>query len=299
MRIECDYMTDSYVLGVSLAVLSGLCNGFGNIFQKKVINETRISGEKFAKYPIWWMGLCIGMIGGSILFIIAQSLIGPSLVPGLVACSLMTVLTIGSVKLLGEKLDKFEILGIILMVVAIFLLAFSGLDIPSSTIDFTDLNLAIRTAIFSTIFGVLWIVIFLWSRRLRKRKGALIAFSTGFPYGISNLWAGLIAALIAPILGLEAQFIEVIYFVLALIILGLTNFFGIWQTNEAYKYAQASNVQPLINIVNQIAPVFVYFLVFERTSTIISLVFIIAGCGTIIFSGFLLGRRQGELESIK
>jgi len=292
-------MADLYIIGVLLALLSGTCNGFGNIFQKKVINKTRITGDKFVRSPLWWMGFSIGMIGGSALFIIAQMFIGPSLVPGLVACGLLTVLTIGSVKLLGEKLDRLEIFGILLLALAIFLLAFSGLDIPSSTIDLTDLDLAIRVAIFTSIFSVMWILTFLWARKLKLRKGTLLALSTGFAYGISNLWAGLIATTINPILSLSANIMELMYFIFALIILFISNFFGIWQTNEAYKYAQASNVQPLINIINQVAPIFVYFLVFMRTSTFGPSLLIIAGCGTIILSGFLLGRRQGELETIK
>jgi hypothetical protein len=76
-----------------------------------------------------------------------------------------------------------------------------------------------------------------------------------------------------------------------------TNAIGMWQTQECFRYGQASNIIPVQQVPVQIAPVLVYFYVFALTPpSRISVVYMISGVALIIISGFLLGRRQEQPE---
>ena len=86
----------------------------------------------------------------------------------------------------------------------------------------------------------------------------------------------------------------------ACIILVVSNLLAFTQIQVAFKFGQASNIIPVQQISVQITPILVYFFVFSLTPPkTISGVFIVAGALLIIASGFLLGRRQEELEKIK
>jgi drug/metabolite transporter (DMT)-like permease len=88
-------------------------------------------------------------------------------------------------------------------------------------------------------------------------------------------------------------------FVLASAILVGCNILGILQTNEAFRFAQASNVIPVQQLSVQITPILFYFYVYALTPPkAISGVLIIAAVALIISAVFLLGRRQAELERI-
>jgi hypothetical protein len=91
---------------------------------------------------------------------------------------------------------------------------------------------------------------------------------------------------------------QIVLFVIASVILVVTNVIGTWQTQMAFKFAQASNVIPVQQVPIQITPILVYFYVFSLTPPkSISGVYIVSGVFLIIVSGFLLGRRQAEPEA--
>jgi hypothetical protein len=61
----------------------------------------------------------------------------------------------------------------------------------------------------------------------------------------------------------------------------------------AFKYAQASNIIPVAQVPNQIAPVLVYFYIFALSpAKSIAIFYILTGTFLTIIAGFLLGRRQ-------
>ena len=71
--------------------------------------------DNIAKDKTWLLGLILQLAIGSVFFMVAQLLIGPDLVPGLMAAGLI-VLAIGSVRILGETLKRDEYIGIIIMI---------------------------------------------------------------------------------------------------------------------------------------------------------------------------------------
>jgi len=231
---------------------------------------------------------------GTIFNLSAQKLIGPALVPGLTAAGII-VLAIGSVKLIGEKLIVSEFAGIGILVTGIFFLGYSNLQIPSYTVDLLQANLLVRITLFSVGLGLCWFCFQLLALKTKNlHRGLTLAFSTGFLYSLSNLWILPLILTINRVFAGTARDIQLAIFIFSCFILVSTNLLGIRHTQEAYQYAPASKVQPILQIPTQIIPILIYFIVYQRATNGIALLYIPLGVLMIISSGFLLGKRKVE-----
>ena len=300
-------MDGKYLLGVALAILSGCFFQFGLVLQKKVVNEIpREAREQrfmrtLLKRPLWLTGFVLEFGFGTIAYMLAQELIGPALVPGLMASGLI-ILAIGSVHINRETLTSAEVAGIGLMIFGILSLGLSQLGISIEVVReaLTRMDTVRRIAFFSSALLLLWFATHVLSLRERNRKGIIMAFSNGFPFSLSNFWVSPLLAVIFLVLGGKGSFGQVVIFVLASVILVGANVLGVRQTQEAFKFAQASNVIPVQQVSIQISPILVYFYVFSLTPpSRISTAYMIGGILLIIVSGFLLGRRQSQIEAIE
>jgi multidrug transporter EmrE-like cation transporter len=295
-------METGYITGVSLAILSGVLNQFGQLLQKKAVNNLSeaVRQTKFMrtllKNPLWITGFILSIGCGTACFMIAQDYIGPALVPGLMASGLI-VLAIGSVWMNGENLDAFEIIGIFLMIAGIALLGVSELSISGEVViaKIAQTVTITRITIFSLALTVLWIIIHFISLKAGGRKGIVMGVSNGFPFAISNFWISPLVAVIFMVMGGKGTTGQMIIFIIASIILVMANVIGMWQTQECFRYGQASNIIPVQQVPVQIAPVLVYFYVFAlKAPNSASVAYMLSGVALIIISGFLLGRRQEE-----
>lgn len=299
-------MDSDYLLGVSLAILCGVLINGGLLCQKKVINEVpKEAREKrfmrtLLKNPLWVTGFLVEFIGGAVTFMLAQNYIGPALVPGLMATGFI-VLVVGSIRILGETLSGTEYLGIFLLILGVALLGLSALGIQSETVRaaLADPDTIFRIVVFTVAMIVLWGLTHLAALRSKGRKGVIMAFSNGFPFGLSNFWIAPLLAVIWIVLGGKGTTDQIVIFVAACIIMVVTNLLGIRQTQEAFKFADAHNVIPVQQVSVQIAPILYYFSVFSlNPPSGKSVVYILTGVLLIVVSGFFLGRRQAELEGI-
>jgi hypothetical protein len=300
-------MNLEYILGVATAIFCGIVMQAGIILQKKAVNEmhTEDKSQRFVrtlvKNPKWLAGLILEYGLGTIAFLTAQSLIGPALVPGLMASGLI-VLAIGSVKIIGEALSPSEYAGIVLMIAGISLLGLSELEISVNVVRdrLAASDTAMRIAILTIGLFILWGFTHLGSLWGNRRKGIIMAFSNGFPFAISNFWVSPLLAVFAVVLTGRGDWSQIGLFVLASAILVGCNLLGVWQTNEAFKFAQASNVIPVQQISVQITPILFYFYVYAlKPPKTMSGAFVVAGVAFILAAAFLLGRRQSELEKIQ
>jgi hypothetical protein len=299
-------MNLEYFFGVAAAIFCGISMQVGIILQKKAVNDMHVEdrSQRFLRTLVknrkWLGGLILEYGLGTIVYLIAQSLIGPALVPGLMASGLI-VLAIGSVKIIGEALSTSEYAGIVLMIGGISLLGFSELNISVEVVRdrLTASDTATRIAILTIGLFLLWGFTHLGSLWGNRRKGILMAFSNGFPFAISNFWVSPLLAVFVIVLTGKGNWNQIGLFVLASAILVGCNVLGIWQTNEAFKFGQASNIMPVQQISVQITPILFYFYVYAlRPPKPFSSVFIFAGVAFILTAAFLLGRRQSELEKI-
>ncbi|TFG23174.1 MAG: hypothetical protein EU529_08265 [Promethearchaeota archaeon] len=296
-------MVEIYLLGVICAILSGVVAALGNILQKSAVNK--IPREKddenimgiLIKSPSWIIGsiLCYGV--STIFIVLAQFYIGPALIPGLYAAGLI-VLAIGSAKLIGEGLSLAEYIAILIIIVGVFLIGLSKLDIPVNEIKNLDYRLLIRMALFSFILIFLWFLITIAVNKDINRKGIALAIAGGILFSLAGIHLFFLLIVANFLFKGEIQAIYIIILIAAIGAIAFGNYLGIKQTQEAYKYAQASKVQPTQEVPKQIIAICIYFLLFLKITSIISVFYILFGVSLVICAGFILGNRQDQLEDI-
>jgi drug/metabolite transporter (DMT)-like permease len=279
--------------------MGGLLNQGGQLLEKKVVNDIRHDDpgkgfiRRLLRSPLWVFGFVVGLGGGTAGYMLAQSLIGPALSPGLMASGLI-LLSIGSVRLNHEELNKSEIAGIILMIIGILCLGLSELSItaPQVRTMLVDHSAQIRVILFTFVLFSACLLSRSLAIHSQTRKGLLIVLGNGFLACLSDFWINPLLALIVIVIGGRGTYFQTFFFIMAAFILAFTASVITWQNQIAFKYAQASNIIPVAQVPIQISPVVVYFFIFALTPPrTISIFFILAGTALTIIAGFLLGQR--------
>jgi hypothetical protein len=292
-------MPPHYLIGVMCGIMGGLLNQGGQLLQKKVVNDIRQDDpsqgfmRRLLRSRLWVFGFVVGLGGGTAGYMLAQSLIGPALSPGLMASGLI-LLSIGSVKLNHEELNKSEIAGIILMIIGILCLGLSEMSISATQVRsmLADHSAQIRVIVFTFCLFSFTLMSRSLSLRSQNRRGLLIVLGNGFLACLSDFWINPLLALIGLVwVGRSTNF-QTFFFIMAAVILAFTASIITWQNQIAFKYAQASNIIPVAQVPIQISPVLVYFFIFALTPPRgISVFFILTGTILTIIAGFLLGQR--------
>ncbi|MFW9923079.1 MAG: DMT family transporter [Candidatus Thorarchaeota archaeon] len=298
-------MANNLILGIILALTGGIANNSGALLQKYAINkipkEERIKGfyKKLFKSPYWVIGLILIMAASGALFSLAQVYIGGALIPGLGAVG-MIVLTIGAVKLLKEKLKLSEYFGIFLMICGIVLIGLSSLEITDEDMgNLSDIYFDIRLGIYSVVFLVLWIASRQLAKRLERGKTVFYALGSSFPFALSNAWLQPGIFLIREFIRGNFTYLYLVLFIVAIFIIAIINILGIAHVQDAFKHGDASKIYPIGAIPQQIAPAILYYGIYLKASPLIySLYLLLPGIAIILIAGFLLGRKQGQLETM-
>ncbi|MFX1420387.1 MAG: hypothetical protein ACFE9N_15865 [Promethearchaeota archaeon] len=291
-----------YWLGVFLALLAGSTTQLGGVFQKKGVTEITEEAKfmrSLVKRPFWILGVILSFGVSSIFYLIAQAMIGPALIPGLMSFGLI-VLTIGSIKIVGEKLKMDEIIGILLMIGGTLLLSFSQLSIDLIETNLIEIGLILRITIFTIVIVILSILCYIFQKKSNRFKGILLAILSGFMFALSNLWISQFIGTITDIFSGVFNTAQLIICIIAIIILILSNVLGLTTIQLAFRVGQASNMVPIQQVPTLIVPIGIYFLVFLAVPPhIFSIFFLISGVILIITSVFLLGKRSAKMEEIK
>jgi hypothetical protein len=292
-------MPPHYLIGILCGIIGGLLNQGGQLLQKKVVNEIRYDdpGRGFMRRlihkPLWVFGFVVGLCGGTAGYMLAQSLIGPALSPGLMASGLI-ILSIGSVKLNHEEMNKAEVTGVILMIVGILCLGLSELSITATQVRtmLADHSAQVRVIVFTACLFSFCLLSRCLALGSQSRKGLLIVLGNGFLACLSDFWINPLLALIVLVFIGQATNFQTFFFIMAGSIVAFSASVITWQNQIAFKYAQASNVIPVAQIPIQISPVLVYFFIFALTPPhSFSVFFILTGTILTIIAGFLLGQR--------
>ncbi|MFX1586655.1 MAG: hypothetical protein ACFFC1_00755 [Promethearchaeota archaeon] len=291
-----------YWLGVLLAILSGLSHFSGMLIEKSIINKLPPDVKlmkSLVRTPLWLFALFIRFGLGSAFFMIAEIIIGPAIVPGLVACGLI-VLAIGSVKIIGEKLTLLEIIAILMMIIAITMLGFSELSINLTEYNLLDNLFIIRVTVFTSVIALIGLLLQFMQSRNKEYKGILLAILSGFMYSLSNFWIGPLMGVISHVFSGEFSIGELILFIISSIMLVAVNVIAISKMAAALRYGDASKLVPIQNLPSQSTPSIVYFIVFLLPPpTVLSVIFFIVAIVLIITSSFILGKRQAQMDEIK
>lgn len=294
-----------YILGVLSGILSGLSNFTGQILQKKAINDIKkekgfMTLKDLVKNPTWLIGLACIVIFSTLFLVFAQLYVGPALVPGLVASGFI-VLAIGSAKILGEKLNKEEFIAIGMLIVAIICLSFSKLSIipdPDMALfkeeRFTD-RIAITTALFITI----WLYLFYTGKRSKTKKAIFMSLGAAFPFIAGNVWMQPFIISVGSLFGGSLTMLGVRVLIVSTAVVAIANIGGMIHMQSAMAEGNASIVIPLMQIPQQLSPVVIYFVIYQlRAPHTYSYFLLIIAMALAIYSGFLLTRRQSQLEGI-
>lgn len=289
-----------YWLGIAIGLLSGVSNNFGIVLEKKALNklpEGKKVGRHLLKNPLWLIGFICNIVLTTLLSFAAQLYIGPTLVPGLEATG-MIILIVGSLRLLKESIKAPELVGIGLMIAAIFFLSFSGLAIDINKTPTTDF--LIRSSIFTIIllFGI--VAVRILRRKFVHLKGTLYALESGFMFSLNNFWVAPLLGTIDNVFGGTFEPNTFILFMMAIVTLPIVNYFGIFLLQKALEFGQASSMRPIQQAPIQIVPLLYFFAIFLLPPpTIYSLPLALVGMALILTSMFLLSKRAAKLESQK
>jgi len=278
-------------------------DAFGALLQKHVVDRTPAEKptDRFMHHllrnPRWLLGVFLSLGPGTFFILTAQSLIGPALVPGLAATGLI-ILAVGSVALNGERLNPAEVLGIVLMICGVSFLGYSNLSISSRDVGRVGGALLARLLLFTAALALCWLLCLLLARRAHHQpRGLFLAFSAGYPYALSNAWTLPLIVTIGSVFAGQAGLLQGIVFAISCVMLVSTNLAGIRTVQEAYRFAPASKVQPVLQIPTQTAPILLYFAVYQRSGSDAAPLLIPLGVALVIASGFLLGKRVAVVQA--
>lgn len=293
---------EAYWLGVLLAIFSGVSHYTGLLIEKSIINKIPPDVKlmkNLVRTPLWLFALFLRFGVGTIFFMIAQVLIGPVLIPGLIASGLV-ILVLGSTKIIGEKLTTLEIIAIAMIIFAITLIGLSELSIEISEINLLNLEIIIRMSIYTCALVFLAIVFQIFQKNYGNIRGILFALISGLMFSLSNFWISPLMAVITHIFSGTFNLGELMLFIVSSFMLVLTNIFAVTKMVEALHHGQASNLVPIQNVPQQITPAIVYFLIFFKIPpSIFSIIFFMIASILILISSFILGKRQAHIEEIK
>ena len=293
---------EAYWLGVLLAIFSGVSHYTGLLIEKSIINKIPPDVKlmkNLVRTPLWLFALFLRFGVGTIFFMIAQVLIGPVLIPGLIASGLV-ILVLGSTKIIGEKLTTLEIIAIAMIIFAITLIGLSELSIEISEINLLNLEIIIRMSIYTCALVFLAIVFQIFQKNYGNIRGILFALISGLMFSLSNFWISPLMAVITHIFSRTFNLGELMLFIVSSFMLVLTNIFAVTKMVEALHHGQASNLVPIQNVPQQITPAIVYFLIFFKIPpSIFSIIFFMIASILILISSFILGKRQAHIEEIK
>jgi hypothetical protein len=288
-------MNTLYLIGVTAAIVAGIAFNLGMVVQKLAVMKTsRANGlmRQLLRSPLWLTGFALQFIVGTPMNMLAQSKIGPAIIPGLMAVGLI-VLTIGAVRLAGESLDLGDIAGITLVIVAVFSFGFSRLSVDMQTIDLWNPAFLMRLSLFTVIVTVLSLVCHRMQRTNVRLRGNLRMLNAGLLLSQSNLWLGILMAFLTKWGGGNFSPLDLLPFIVASGIVFAGSMLGIAETQRAFQFGEASKLVPVQYVPVQILPIAAYFIVFQLHPPILSLSFLaVGGIIFVLLGAALLARRQ-------
>jgi hypothetical protein len=296
----------SYILGIILAIGAGTAINIGQVLQKKAVNEIPADqrNKDFMKTLIhnrtWLLGLLVQVGLGTTMVIIAQIFIGPALLPGLLAAGLI-FMAIGAAKIVGEQLNKMEMMGIGLIIVAVVLISLSNLAVDITEVNLIEPGFLSRQYIFTSVFIAIIIGCEVAQRKLERFRSILFAFESGCFLSLANYWVSPVTGHVLRLFGNKLEIpMELIWGIVGAIILVLVNIFAVSKIQHSFKTGNANVAIPIQQVPVNIAPIFVYFGIFLKTApSQYAVAFMLIAVGLIIFSSYALARRQVQLDAIK
>ncbi|MGE5598435.1 MAG: hypothetical protein ACM3XS_03570 [Bacteroidota bacterium] len=252
--------------------------------------------RQLVRNPLWLAGFAIQFIIGMPLNMLAQTYIGPAIIPGLMAVGLI-VLAIGAVCLARESLRLLDSVGILLVMGAIALFGLSGLGVDMKAIDLDDTAFLIRLAVFTVLVASLSVTCHVLQGRTTRLRGVLRTLDAGLLFVQSNLWLGVLMGSLARWRAGRFANWDLLPAVAASCITFTGSMLGIAETQRAFQVGDAAKLVPMQSVPQQILPLFSYFAVFGLTPpSRAALPLAVTAAALILTGSALLSRRQASLS---
>ncbi len=292
-------MDRNYLLGVSTAILAGMAFYSGIVLQKAAVSKLQDHSQLMARLirtPLWLEGFAIQFVIGVPLNLVAAALIGPAILPGLMATGLIA-LVIGSIRFSHEAFGWADGVGILFVMAAAALLGLAGLGIDMKNVDFYDRAFQSRLAAFSMVVASFSVACYLLQRKDGPLRGIFRTLDAGFLFVQSNLWLSVMmgfvyrwgAGLFSP--G------DVVLAITATAIAATASILGVTETQRAFQVGDATRLVPIQAVPQQILPVITFFIVFQLTpSNQDAMILAGAGVTLVLLGSTLLARRQVHLQ---
>jgi hypothetical protein len=292
-------MNQSYLLGVIAAILAGMAYYSGIVLQKLAVSRLQDHRKLMVRLihtPLWLEGFAIQFIIGVPLNLVAAALIGPAILPGLMATGLIA-LVIGSIRLSHEAFGWMDAAGILFVMGAAALLGLAGLGIDMKSIDFHDGAFQSRLVSFSLVVGCFSVACLILQRKNSALRGIFRTLDAGFLFVQSNLWISVMMGLLYRWQGGLFSSRDLTFAIVATAIAATGSLLGVTETQRAFQVGDATRLVPIQAVPQQILPVITFFIVFQLTPATQN-AFFLAGAGVmlVLLGSTLLARRQVALQ---
>lgn len=288
-------MNISYLIGVAAAIIAGIAFNLGMVIQKLAVMKTSSEAglmRQLVRSPLWLIGFALQFIVGTPLNMLAQSKIGPAIIPGLMAIGLI-VLTIGAVRLADESFDTSDFAGILLVIAAVTVFGLSRLSVDMQSIELWEPTFLLRLGLFTLIVVALSLVCHIMQKTNVRLRGILRMLNAGLLLSQSNLWLGILMAFLAKWGFGNFHLIDLLPIVIASGIVFAVSMLGIAETQRAFQFGEASKLVPIQYVPMQILPIAAYFIVFHlNPSTSFAIPLALGGIVLVLSGAILLARRQ-------
>jgi len=288
-------VSTSYLIGVTAAIIAGIAFNLGMVIQKlAVMKASRETGlmRQLVRSPLWLTGFAVQFIVGMPLNMLAQSKIGPAIIPGLMAIGLI-VLIIGAVRLAGESFDSGDIAGILLVIAAVTVFGLSQLSVDMQSIDLWEPAFLLRLGLFTVVVAALSLICHFIQKTNVRLRGILRTLDAGLLLSQSNLWLGILMAFLAKWGAGKFAALDLLPVVIASGIVFAGSMLGIAETQRAFQFGEASKLIPIQYVPVQILPIAAYFIVFcLGSSNPFAVPMALGGIVLVLSGAVLLARHQ-------
>lgn len=317
-----------FLAGVAIAIIGGVVLNLGSLIQKKAVNQlvytkkrrlimtlnddvidkdklthVQISVKDLVTSKLWMFGFILQAILGAGLFIVAQDIIGPSLTPALGSIGLVVLVFASCI--VDEKLTWDEYIGLVVMIGAVFLLAFSDMVIIVEGTDFLKIPFMIRVAVYSGAVILLCVLCKLWSWRRDRFEGPALAVLAGLLVALQNYWIAPFTALAGGIIHRKGNFtfeqnsvgVVVAYFLVSMIFVIVSNLQTVYERQLAFRVGGAATMIPISHLPSHLSSPIIFSYVFKlHAPHKYSLPCMWAGLVLLLICSIIFGKRGAHFE---
>jgi len=307
-----------------IAITAGVVLNLGSLLQKKAVNQmlyvkkrniqlvaegdrdklTQITIKDLVYSRLWLFGFFLQAVIGAVLFIVAQSMIGPSLTPALGSIGLVVLVFASCI--VNEKLTYDEYIGLVIMGGAVTLLAMSKMVIDLKTTDFLETNFMIRVAIYTGGVIVLCIFCKVWSWRRDRFEGPVLATLAGLLVALQNYWIGPFTALMTGVFNQHGNYTfdhhhteyVVLYFLVSVFFVIAANLQTVYERQLAFRVGNAATMIPISHLPSHLSSPILFSYVFDlRAPHRLSIFYMWGGLFLLLICSIIFGKRGAHFEA--